>query len=136
MATKVKAKGKTAPTYLELREQLSRRDRSLRDKVVSLEEGASFVRDGESVGIGGSTMSRTPMGIIWSLIRAGRKGGTCTRVIGPTHTHPPARRPGARFRALRAPRDHLVKPDNRIGSFKGDRPARRPRKGSVRRVKP
>jgi glutaconate CoA-transferase subunit A len=81
MATKDKAAGKAAPSYLELRAQLSRRDRSLRDKVVSLEEAASFVRDGESVGIGGSTMSRTPMGMIWSLIRAGRKGLTCSRSI-------------------------------------------------------
>src|SRR5712691_3307618 len=73
--------GKAAPTYLELREQLSRRDRSLRDKVVSLEEATSFVSDGDSVGIGGSTMSRTPMGMIWALIRAGRKGLTCSRSI-------------------------------------------------------
>src|SRR5262249_34294329 len=76
-----KATAKTAPTYLELREELLRRDRSLRDKVVSLEEATSFVRDGDSVGIGGSTMSRTPMGMIWALIRAGRKGLTCSRSI-------------------------------------------------------
>lgn len=83
--SKASATGKGAikkvPNYLELREQLSRRDRSLRDKVVSLEEAASFVRDGDAVGIGGSTMSRTPMGMIWSLIRAGRKGLTCARSI-------------------------------------------------------
>jgi glutaconate CoA-transferase, subunit A len=72
---------KAAPTYLELREELSRRDRSLRDKVVSLEEATSFVQDGASVGIGGSTMSRTPMGMIWALIRAGRKGLSCSRSI-------------------------------------------------------
>src|SRR5258708_20879696 len=76
-----KAIGKTATTYLELREELLRRDRSLRHKVVSLEEATSFVRDGDSVGIGGSTMSRTPMGMIWALIRAGRKGLTCSRSI-------------------------------------------------------
>ena len=79
--TKGKAKAKAPPTYLELRAELSRRDRSLRHKVVSLEEAASFVRDGDSVGIGGSTMSRTPMGMIWSLIRAGRTGLTCSRSI-------------------------------------------------------
>src|SRR5271157_3677458 len=72
---------RTAPTYLELREGLSRRDRSLRDKVVSLEEAASFVRDGDSVGIGGSTVSRTPMGLIWTLIRAGRTKLSCSRCI-------------------------------------------------------
>src|SRR5213080_2608643 len=76
-----KATGKAAPSYVELRERLSRRDRSLRDKVVSLEQATSFVRDGDSVGIGGSTMSRTPMGMIWALIRAGRKGLTCSRSI-------------------------------------------------------
>jgi glutaconate CoA-transferase, subunit A len=72
---------KAPRTYLELRDELSRRDRSLRDKVVSLEEATSFVRDGDTVGIGGSTMSRTPMGMIWALIRAGRKGLTCSRSI-------------------------------------------------------
>jgi glutaconate CoA-transferase subunit A len=67
--------------YAKLRHDLSRRDRSLREKVVSLEEATSFVRDGDSVGIGGSTMSRTPMGMIWALIRAGKKRLTCSRCI-------------------------------------------------------
>src|SRR5271157_4252553 len=80
-APKSSAQARTVVPYLELREELARRDRSLRDKVVSLEEAASFVRDGDSVGIGGSTMSRTPMGMIWALIRAGRKRLTCSRSI-------------------------------------------------------
>lgn len=68
-------------SYLKLREDLQRRDRSLREKVVTLEEAASFVRDGDCVGIGGSTMSRTPMAMIWTLIRAGRKKLSCARCI-------------------------------------------------------
>ena len=80
-ATTGKSKGGAAPGYLELREKVSRRDRSLRPKVVSLEEATAFVHDGDSVGIGGSTMSRTPMGMIWALVRAGRKGLTCSRSI-------------------------------------------------------
>ena len=67
--------------YTELRRELAKRDRSLREKVVSLEEAASFVRDGDTVGIGGSTMSRTPMAMIWALIRARRKGLSCSRCI-------------------------------------------------------
>jgi glutaconate CoA-transferase subunit A len=67
--------------YLQLREELSRRDKSLREKVVTLEEAASFVQDGASVGIGGSTMSRTPMAMIWALIRARKKHLTCSRSI-------------------------------------------------------
>jgi len=67
--------------YNKLRKDISARDRSLREKVVSLEDVASFVRDGDAVGIGGSTMSRTPMALIWALIRAGRKDLSCSRSI-------------------------------------------------------
>lgn len=71
----------TPRAYAELRHELQQRDRSLRDKVVSLHEVASFVGDGDLIGIGGSTMSRTPMGLIWALIRAGRKNLSCARGI-------------------------------------------------------
>ena len=67
--------------YTELRQELAKRDRGLREKIVSLEEAASFVRDGDAVGIGGSTMSRTPMALIWALIRARRKALSCSRCI-------------------------------------------------------
>jgi glutaconate CoA-transferase subunit A len=73
---------RTSPrSYSDLRRGLMRRDRGLRDKVVSLEEAVSFVRDGNLVGIGGSTMSRTPMGLIWALIRARKKDLSCSRCI-------------------------------------------------------
>jgi glutaconate CoA-transferase subunit A len=67
--------------YLKLRQDLQKRDRSLREKVVTLEEATTFVRDGDVVGIGGSTMSRTPMAMIWALIRARKKNLTCARCI-------------------------------------------------------
>jgi glutaconate CoA-transferase subunit A len=67
--------------YANLRESLSRRDRSLREKVMSLQEAASFVQDGMTVGVGGSTMSRTPMAMLWELIRQRRKHLTCARCI-------------------------------------------------------
>ena len=68
-------------TYAELRRRTGERDRSLREKVMSLEEAAALVPDGASVGIGGSTLSRTPMAMIWALIRAGRKDLFCARSI-------------------------------------------------------
>ena len=40
-------------SYLELREKTAARDRGLREKVMSLEEAASFVKDGEHVALGG-----------------------------------------------------------------------------------
>jgi len=67
--------------YLELRRRTVERDRSLREKVMSLEEAAKLVKDGDKVGIGGSTLSRTPMAMIWALIRAGRTGLSCSRSI-------------------------------------------------------
>lgn len=68
-------------TYLKLRQQIETRDRGLREKVMSLEDAASLVNDGDLVGIGGSTLSRTPMAMIWALIRAGRRDLDCCRSI-------------------------------------------------------
>jgi glutaconate CoA-transferase subunit A len=68
-------------SYTEIRSRTEERDRSLREKVVSLDEAAALVADGASVGIGGSTLSRTPMAMIWALIRAGRKDLFCARSI-------------------------------------------------------
>ena len=69
------------PPYGELRRRTRDRDRRLREKAMSLEEAAALIPDGASVGIGGSTMSRTPMAMIWALIRAGRTGLCCMRSI-------------------------------------------------------
>jgi glutaconate CoA-transferase, subunit A len=67
--------------YDELCRRTRERDRSLREKVMSLDEAAALVPDGASIGIGGSTLSRTPMAMIWALIRAGRRELTCVRGI-------------------------------------------------------
>lgn len=68
-------------SYLKLRDETAARDRSLREKVMSLDEAASYVHDGEHVALGGCTMSRTPIAMIWALIRAGRKNLTVSRSI-------------------------------------------------------
>ncbi len=68
-------------SYDELCRRTHERDRSLRDKVMSLEEAAALVPDGAVVGIGGSTLSRTPMAMVWALIRAGREDLVCARGI-------------------------------------------------------
>jgi glutaconate CoA-transferase, subunit A len=67
--------------YAKLRESMSQRDRSLREKVMSLSEAASFVQDGMTIGVGGSTMSRTPMAMLWEVIRQRRKHLTAARCI-------------------------------------------------------
>ncbi|MCK0197297.1 CoA transferase subunit A [Ancylobacter sp. 6x-1] len=67
--------------YLELRAATRDRDRSLRDKVMSLEEAAKLVSDGEHVSLGGCTASRTPFAMIWALIRRGVKDLAVSRSI-------------------------------------------------------
>jgi len=67
--------------YLELRRRIQSRDRSLREKVMSLEEASRLVRDGDHVALGGCTASRTPMAMIWALIRARKKDLTVSRSI-------------------------------------------------------
>ncbi len=67
--------------HLELRRQTAARDRGLREKVMSLEEAASLVTDGDHVAIGGCTMSRTPMAMIWALVRAMKRDLTVSRSI-------------------------------------------------------
>ena len=68
-------------TYERLRAETTERDRSLREKVMSLEEAARLVRPGEHVALGGCMMSRTPMAMLWALIRAGRRDLTFSRSI-------------------------------------------------------
>jgi glutaconate CoA-transferase, subunit A len=68
-------------SYDELCRRTRERDRSLREKVMSLDEAAALVPDGASIAIGGSTLSRTPLAMVWALIRAGRRDLVCARGI-------------------------------------------------------
>ena len=70
--------------YQQLRKATLDRDRGLREKVMSLEAAAKIVRDGDHVGIGGCTMSRTPIAMIWALIRARKKDLVVSRSITST----------------------------------------------------
>jgi glutaconate CoA-transferase, subunit A len=70
--------------YQQLRKATLDRDRGLREKVMSLEAAAELVGDGDHVGIGGCTMSRTPIAMIWALIRAHKKDLMISRSITST----------------------------------------------------
>ena len=71
-------------SYIELRYETKVRDRSLREKVMSLEESAALIADGDHVALGGCTLSRTPMAMVWALIRAGKKDLKVSRSITST----------------------------------------------------
>src|SRR5262245_19448293 len=70
--------------YQQLRKATLDRDRGLREKVMSLEAAARLVSDGDHIAIGGCTMSRTPIAMIWALIRARKTGFTVSRSITST----------------------------------------------------
>jgi glutaconate CoA-transferase, subunit A len=67
--------------YGKLRAETLQRDRGLREKVMSLEQAAELVGDGDHVALGGCHLSRTPSAMIWALIRAHRKDLTISRSI-------------------------------------------------------
>ncbi|HVI27065.1 CoA transferase subunit A [Hansschlegelia sp.] len=48
---------------------------------MSLSDAASFVQDGMTLGVGGSTMSRTPMAMIWELMRQKKRHLSASRCI-------------------------------------------------------
>ncbi|MFI4994161.1 MAG: CoA transferase subunit A [Hyphomicrobiales bacterium] len=70
--------------YSALRRETLARDRGLREKVMSLEEAAKLVSDGDHVAIGGCTVSRTPIAMIWALIRARKRKLVISRSITST----------------------------------------------------
>lgn len=58
----------------EAREYLAQKDKSKRDKRMTLTEAVkTFVKDGANIGIGGFVNSRQPVAIIHEIIRQGRK---------------------------------------------------------------
>jgi len=55
--------------------------RPVADKQVSAREAVSLVRDGDHVAIGGTLYSRTPMALLFELLRTGRTGLTLSRPL-------------------------------------------------------
>ncbi len=72
--------------YQQLRKDTFARDRGLREKVMSLEEAAKLVENGDHVALGGCHLSRTPSAMIWALIRARKQNLTVSRSIASSET--------------------------------------------------
>lgn len=71
-------------SYLELRAKIEQKDKGLKEKVKSLGEAAALIPDNSHVAVGGCHYSRTPMAIIWEMIRQGKKGLTISKSITAT----------------------------------------------------
>jgi glutaconate CoA-transferase, subunit A len=66
-------------TFVEARRRLEAKDRSLRDKRMSIAQAAAFVKDGDHVAIGGCLYSRTPMAALREILRQRRRHLTLSR---------------------------------------------------------
>ncbi|MBI2997039.1 MAG: CoA transferase subunit A [Deltaproteobacteria bacterium] len=73
-----------ASSYLELREKVEKKDKGLREKVKSLSQAVALIPDNVHVAIGGCHYSRTPMALIWEMIRQRKKGLTFSKSITAT----------------------------------------------------
>lgn len=70
--------------YKELREVIDKKDRGLREKVMSLKEAIGLIKDGDHVAAGGCHYSRTPMAAVWEIIRQKKKNLVYSRSITST----------------------------------------------------
>jgi glutaconate CoA-transferase subunit A len=66
-------------TFVEARERLLEKDRSVRDKRTTLADAAALVKDDDEVAIAGCLYSRTPMALLLELLRSRKRGLTLAR---------------------------------------------------------
>jgi len=68
-------------TSAQARAELEAHHRPVTDKLASAAEAVSLVRDGDHIAVGGTLYSRTPMALLFELLRAGRSGLTLSRPL-------------------------------------------------------
>ena len=68
-------------TFREARTDLEERERPVRDKLTTAAEAMRLVEDGHHIAIGGTLYSRTPMALLFELLRQGRRGLTLSRPL-------------------------------------------------------
>jgi glutaconate CoA-transferase, subunit A len=72
---------KAAPTFREARAELEGRQRPAADKRMTAEQAAALVGDGDHVAVGGTCYSRTPMALLFALLKLRRRGLTLSRPL-------------------------------------------------------
>lgn len=65
----------------QARVDLESHERPLRDKRIGAREAIELVHDGDTIAIGGTLYSRTPMALVFELLRARRHGLTVARSL-------------------------------------------------------
>ena len=55
--------------YRKARQEIVEKNKGIRDKRTTLEEAVSMINDKDHVAVGGLQYTRTPMGVLWEIIR-------------------------------------------------------------------
>lgn len=67
--------------YRESRQTVVEKNKGVRDKRTTLQEAVQLIRDGDHVAIGGLQYTRTPLGLLWEIIRQRKKDLTCYKPL-------------------------------------------------------
>jgi len=67
--------------YRESRDRLVEKNKGIRDKRTTLTEAVKLIHDEDHVAIGGLQYTRTPMGVIWEIIRQRKKDLTFYKTL-------------------------------------------------------
>ena len=65
--------------FVAARQRLEAKPKSAGPKLGALEEAAALVKDGDHVALGGCLYSRTPLALVWALLRRRPKHLTLSR---------------------------------------------------------
>jgi len=65
--------------FVEARRRLEAKSRAPGEKLTTLAEAVRRVKDGDHIAIGGCLYSRTPLALLWEVLRQGRRGLTLSR---------------------------------------------------------
>ena len=67
--------------FVQSRKIVEAKEKGLREKVMHLDKVCELIKDGDTLYIGGTYYSRTPMSMIWALIKRKKKNLTMIRTI-------------------------------------------------------
>ncbi len=71
-------------SYISLRARIEKKDKGLREKVMTLSDAVALIPDNVHVAIGGCHYSRTPIALIWEIIRQKKNGLVFSKSITAT----------------------------------------------------
>ena len=60
--------------YRKARQEIVEKNKGARDKRTTLEEAVGMIKDKDHVAVGGLQYTRTPMGVLWEIIRQKKRG--------------------------------------------------------------